>query len=466
MPKTSDENESVLDELDRTLVFAFALRVEMGREPALIKLRELAEQAREAARHHPVGLRRLGKSDQFGFAPELVSRVMNGLQTAVADQAPPAPPDLDQKWAYMPPALSGAELDLAHEDGIEYLARIAAEIVEQVDSGFPAEAKPFISAAQFEAVSRRVLANTSTASAVPIHIPSLVGLLHTNFLDRVAGRPPLAFRELLARYCESAVREHLAAVEESFVTRTIQHLLPEAGGISIPLAEHYNWASLCWLFPSARVLLDVYASLNVSQAVVDSKFKPPAGADAFKPLPAQDFLSLCRNMTPSPLRKGGTQRYFDTDRCDIRIDGRALQKHAMMAISYTEPLPDIEEATTRFGVYLLNNRRNYCRATRTRFSKEEGETLARIGGKADSLGRLPRVLLHDKSSVLGRLCSLMALEMQLDARFEGLSSKARALTIGEWLLEAGFEYSNESIRKSCEGLGRTVDIVQSHLQGL
>lgn len=466
MPRTSVEHESILDEMDRALVFAFALRDEMRREPALITLRELPEQAREAASRHPVGLLQLHKPDRFGFATQLVCRVMNGLQRAVTDQAPPKPPDLNLEWVNVQPNLSGADLDRAHEEGAEYLAHIAAEIVEQVDSGFPAEAKPFVSVAQFEAVSRRVLANMSIDSKTPIHIPSLVGLLHKNFLERVPGRQPLPFEELLTRYCKSAEQEHLAAVEMIFVTRTIQHLLPKAGGISIPLAKHYNWASLSWFLPSPSFLLDMYASLNVSQAVVDSKFKPQVGGAALKPYSANDFLSLFREMTPHPLPKGGTQRYFDTDRYDIRIDGRALQNHVVMAIPYTEPMPDIEKATTHFGVYMLNNRLKYCRATRTQFSKEEGETLARIRGKGNSLTRLTRVLLHDKSSVLGCLCALMTLEMQLDAEFAGMSSKARALTIGEWLLKAGFEYSHESIRKSCEGMERTVEIVQNHLRGL
>ncbi|WP_160310739.1 hypothetical protein, partial [Delftia tsuruhatensis] len=178
------------------------------------------------------------------------------------------------------------------------------------------------------------------------------------------------------------------------------------------------------------------------------------------------FIRNFEELIPRPLINSGRgQIYFDTDSSDIKINGFSIQKHGMMAISYAAPLTDIEYWTTRFGVFLLHARRAYCRATRGTFLNEEADALTRISAKADEMKGGNRVLLHDKSSVLAYLCALMYLEMEQDPKFSAISSKFKVITISDWLSSAGFTYSIESIRKSCEKRNAVRQRIQDYLSG-
>ena len=455
------------------MTFSFVLAGEMARGEDLMRLCKLASETRDAVRKHPLGLLELGKkSHPSYFAVGLVSRVMNGLQSAVINKMPPGLPDLSLDWIYLPPILSAEHLERFHQCGFNDLVSISDKILHQVDSAFPAEAKPYISLAQFGAVARVVLSRVSTKENLPIHIPSLVGGLHANFLDSItAGRSPIITQKeqehFVKKYCAKAELEHIEVVRNIFQVRMVQQLLAKAVDISIPLDKYYCWGALCMPAPSARELLSIYSALNRAQAVSDSKFRPKDDKKAPKPIPAKAFIRWREEMVPRPLtvaRHG--QIYFDTDRGDIKINGLSIQKHGVMTISYAAPLTNIEKLTTRFGVFLLNARHTYCRATRGTLLNEEVEALTRISAKADELDGGDRVLLHDKSSVLAHLCALMDLEMQQNPELANLSSKAKVITISDWLSSAGFTYSIESIRKSCENRNSVQERIQEYLSGL
>lgn len=472
MGRTSPTHESVINELDCAMTFSFVLAGEMARGQDLMRLRKLASETRDAVKKHPLGLLELGKkSHPSYFAVGLVSSVMNGLQSAVINKMAPELPDLSLDWIDLPPILSAEHLESFHQCGFNDLISISEKIINQVDSAFPAEAKPYISLTQFEAVARVVLARVPTKENLPIHIPSLVGGLHANFLGSItAGNSPILTQKeqehLVQNYCAKAEREHLEVVRHIFQVRMVQQLFAKAVDISIPLDKYYCWGALCIPAPSAQELLRIYSALNRAQAVSDSKFRPKDDEEAPKPIPAKAFIRWCEEMVSRPLNSRRGQIYFDTDRSDIKVNGLSIQKHGVMAISYAAPLTDIEELTTRFGVLLLNARRTYCRATRGTLLNEEVEALTRISAKADELDGGDRVLLHDKSSVLAHLCALMDLEMQNNPELANLSSKAKVITISDWLSSAGFTYSIESIRKSCEKRTAVQERIQEYLSGL
>lgn len=456
MARTSPTHESVINGLDSAMTFAFALLGEMAREHGLVRLRELAEETREAVREHSLGLLELGKkSHTSDFASGLVSSVINRLQSAVVKKKVPELPDLNSEWIDLSRILSAAHLELFHQSGFKDLVSISGKILHQVDSTFPKEAKPFISVAQFDAVGRAVLVGAPSKEKWPIHIPSLIGGLHTNFLDSItAGRSPILTQEelehLVQRYCAKVEQEYLEVIRQIFVVRMVQRLFPKAVNISIPLEKYYRWGALCKRVPSARELLLMYSALNRAQAVSDSKFRPRDDEkEEPEMLSADVFIHWCEGEIPRPLIFRWGQIFFDTDRSDIKINGLNIQKHGVMAISYAEPMPGIEELATRFGVFLLNARRAYCRATGGIFRSEEVETLKRVQKKADELSREGRALLHDKSSVLGVLCALMDLEMQQDPNFATRPNKVRIIEIHDRMRSAGFTLSCESIRKSC-----------------
>lgn len=472
MARTSPTHESVINELDRAMTFAFIVVSEMARGQDLMRLRKLANETKDEVRNHPLGLLELGKKSHPSlFAVGLVSGVMNTLQSAVIKKMAPELPDLSLEWINLPPLLSAADLEHFHHRGFTDLVSISEKILNQVDSSFPAEAKPFISLAQFDAVSRAVLPRVPTKEKLPIHIPSLVGVLHANFLNSItAGRSPSLKQEeqehFVQSYCEKSCREHFEVVKNTFQIRMVQRLFPKAVDISIPLGKYYCWGALCAPAPSARELLRIYSALNRAQTVSDSKFRPKDDEKTPKSLSSNAFIRFTEEFIPHPLNSGRGQIYFDTDRSDIKINGLSIQKHGVMAISYAAPLTDIEHWTTRFGVFLLHARRTYCRATRGTFLTEEADALMRISAKADELKGGNRVLLHDKSSVLAHLCALMDLEMQQDPEFSALSSKAKVITISDWLSSAGFTYSIESIRKSCEKRSAVQQRIQDYLSGL
>lgn len=472
MGRTSPTHESVIDELDCVMTFSFVLAGERARGEDLMRLRKLASETRDALNMHPLSLLGLGNKSHPSYSSVgLVSGVMNTLQSAVINKMAPELPDLSLDWIGFPPILSTEDLERFHQCGFNDLVSISEKILHQVDSKFPAEAKPYISLKQFEAVARRVLARSSIQENLPIHIPSLVGGLHANFLDSItAGRSPFLTQEeqehLVKKYCVKAEWEHLEVVRDIFQVNMVKKMFAKAVDISIPLDKYYCWGALCVQACSAQEFLKIYSALNRSQAVSDSKFRPKENGESEKPIPAQNFIRWSEKTVPRPRNSRRSQIYFDTDRSDIKFNGLSIQKHGVMAISYATPLTDIEELTTRFGVFLLNARRTYCRATRGKFLNEEAEALTRISAKADELDGGGRVLLHDKSSVLAHLCALMDLEMQLDPELSNLSSKAKVITISDWLSRAGFTYSMESIRKSCEKRTAVQERIQDYLSGL
>lgn len=471
MARTSPTHDSVINALDRAMTFAFIVVSEMARGQDLKRLRKLANEAQNEVRNHPLGLQELGKkSHPSRFVVGLVSGIMNTLQSAIIKKVAPEFPDLSLEWINLPRLLSAADLEDFHHRGFTDLVSISEKILSQVDSSFPAEAKQFISLAQFDAVARAVLPHVRTKEKLPIHIPSLVGGLHANFLSSItSGRSPLLKQEeqenFVQSYCENSCREHLEVVKSIFKIRMAQRLFPKAVDISIPLGKYYSWGALCAPVPSARELLGIYSELNRAQAVSDSKFRPKNDGKAKKPLLSNAFICFTEEFIPHPLDSGRGQVYFDTDRSDIKINGISIQKHGVMVTSYAAPLKDIEHLTTRFGVFLLHARRNYCRVTRGTFLDEEADALIRISAKADELKAGDRVLLHDKSSVLAHLCALMDLEMRQDTESSALSRKANAIAISDLLNSAGFTYSIESIRKSCERRNAVQQRIQDYLSG-
>lgn len=463
-------HESVINELDRAMTFSFIVINEMARGQDLMRLHKIANKTKDEVKKHPLVLLELGKKSHPSlFAVGLVSGVMNKLQSAVINKMAPELPDLSLEWINLPPILSAADLDDFHHRGFSDFVLISKKILNQVNSSFPAEAKPFISLAQFDAVARVVLPSVPIKEKLPIHIPSLVEGLHANFLNSVTtGRSPILKQEeqehFVQSYCEKARREHLEVVINTFQVRMVRKFFPNAVDISIPLGKYYCWGALCAPAPSARELLSVYSALNRAQAISDSKFRPKDYEKLPESLSPDDFIRNVEELIPRPLINSGRgQIYFDTDSSDIKINGFSIQKHGMMAISYAAPLTDIEHWTTRFGVFLLHARRAYCRATRGTFLDEEADALTRISAKADEVEGGNRVLLHDKSSVLAYLCALMYLEMEQDPNFSAISSKVKVITISDWLSSAGFTYSIESIRKSCEKRNAVRQHIQDYL---
>lgn len=472
MARTSSTHESVIDGLDRAITFAFATLDETSRSNGLERLRGLASETREAVRRHPLGLLELGKkSHPSNFALGLVSGVMNGLQSAVLNNVAPKVPDLNREWVDFPNVLSAADLGNFHYQMAGDLISISRKILHQVDSSFPVEAKQFISLAQFDAVVRVALKHMAAKEKFPIHVPSLVEILHSNFLDSISAGRLLApsqeeLESFIRSYCAKAEQQHLKVIEQEFEARMIQQLLPKAMDISIPLDKYYCWGALCLQAPSSRELLWRYAELNRGLVIKDSKFRCNDDLDAPQALSAENFTNWCELMIPRPLIFGRDQIYFNTDRSDIEINGMLIQKYGVMAISYAIPLNNVEELIVRFGVFLLNARRAYCRVTSSTFLKEEAEALKRIGTKADGLSSRGRVVLHDKSSVLAQLCALMDFEMQHNPEFAASANKAKILTIQERLSCAGFAYSTESIRKACESRRTTLKRIKEYLIAL
>ena len=362
---------------------------------------------------------------------------------------------VDAAWDGLPAGLSGLALRRIHARQGGQLVGLLAVLVDRLDSAFPSEAKPFVTREQVAAILRALQRGRSAHFKGPIHVEILGGLVHQEFLAALdRGEAPLAApgraQELAHKYVSLAESSFVEMVKAYFVETMVTKLYPRARQLRLTIDRAYSWGAL-WRQPlAARDCLDLYMGLNLSGAIRDAKCReaPVPGTG----VPGVEFICWGIAAVPRPTGpdKNETARlFFKSDDSDLRINGKLLQKHAVMVVRYDRPLHDVELALRHFRNYLAHQRKGYCVDAGEVLNAEEA-ALERLRG-ADMLNdaKVVRSVLHDKSSILGHLCALMDLEMQRDSAYAQLSKKARMLTIGQWVNEAGFAFSGESVRKSC-----------------
>lgn len=451
MGRTTAEHEHLLDRFDDLLTLVYLYESELAGNPDLGRLQALAaEVADEASLTTNAALfpdQRTKRS--------VVTQVMNGLQSACRMKAPPPVTSVDVAWDGLPAVLSGLALRRIHAGQGEQLAGLLTVLVDRLDASFPTEAKPFVTREQVAAILRALRRGRYALFAGPIQVEILSGLAHQEFLAALdRSEAPLAApgraQELARKYMGQAESSFVEMVKDFFVQTMVAKLYPRARQLRLTIDRAYPWGAL-WQQPlAARDCLDLYARLNRSGAIRDAKCRemPMPGTG----VPGTEFICWGIATVPRPAepdREEAARLFFKSDDTDLRIGGKPVQKHAVMAVRYDRPLRDVELALRYFRNYLVHQRKRYCVDAGEALSAEE-VALARLRD-ADLLNDAKEVrsVLHDKSSILGHLCSLMDLEMQRDPAYAQRSKKARMLTIGQWVHEAGFAFSGESVRKSC-----------------
>jgi len=456
--RTSAAHEHIVDILDDWLAFGYLYESELAANPDLLRLRDLAaEVTREVCLPANVEL----------FPHELARRrvvcqVMNRLQQAcrMNGTRPVAP--AGAAWDALDPHLTVRNLRQIHMAQTEQLATLLEALVERIDATFPFEAKPFVTRAQVVATLRVLLRRAPADYTGPLHVDLLVALAHQEFLaalDRAEIPLPTGrAHALVLEYVSLAERAFADMARDVFVDGIVARLRPRAHRLQFSIDRCYPWGALWRQPPGAHECLALYARLNLAGALRDVKYcgAPSVGTaaetDGFIFSGAEDFMSEGRNSIPrlaDPDDEKITRFYFTSDDTELRINNKTVQKHALMAVRYDRPLSDIKGALLAFETYLIRQRTSYCARAGEALNAEESALARRRRAELADDAKPARAVLHDKSSVLAHVCTLMELEMQRDPKYMHTPKKTRLLTIAEWIREAGFKYGSESIRKSC-----------------
>jgi hypothetical protein len=449
MGRTSREQDLIIDLLDDLMTFAFVYEGELRPGTHVPDLEALG---RSVAAH-------LEKRATFPLfkTPEerriAVFIVLNRLQQEASSPALPERKDVERAWVHSAPNLTTDSLRADH-------ARCGAALLQLVEATVgrlaadPAEARGFMTREQVRGTLLATLPAVPACAACPIHLQSLVVLVHQNFLEAFggpSGRVARNWRDVVNQYMDLALRALEERAKQVVIDGLVLKHLPAARKLKIGIGRFYSWATV-WDRPVAgEDLLVAYASLNASGALRDKKFrnKPEHGAE---PSLGFEFIRSWAARRPCLLPQFGgsaARIFFNTDDVDIRIEGRAIQKHALMAMRYDEPLGELNEVVGRFRTYLLSQRRKYCAASRQPLQVEEHAAIQRRTQEAMVGRKTNRSLLHDKSSVLSHLCVLLWVQRQRNLQYEGKSAKAHHRSILEMVQDAGFEFSYESVRKAC-----------------
>lgn len=451
MGRTTAEHERLLDLFDDLLVHVYLYESELAGNPDLRRLQALAaEVADEASYATNAALFPNQRTKRYA-----VIRVMNGLQSACRLKAPPPVTAVDVAWEGLPTVLSGLTLRRIHAGQGDQLADLLTVLVDRLNAAFPPEAKPFVTRKQVAAILRALRRGRNAHFDGPIQVEILGGLAHQEFLAALdRGEAPLAAsgraQELAREYMRQAESSFVELVKTFFVESMVTKLYPRARQLRLAIDRAYPWGAL-WQQPlAARDCLDLYARLNLSGAIRDAKFRKKAVPGAG--VPGEQFISWGINKIPRPAepdREETARLFFKSDDTDLRIGGKPVQKHAVMAVRYDRPLRDVEFALRNFRNYLVHERQRYCVVAGEALNKEE-IALARLqDGDLLNDAKAARRVLHDKSSMLGHLCALKDLEMQRDPAYAQQLKKERMADIEDWVKEAGFTFSGHSVRKSC-----------------
>ena len=452
MGRTTAEHERVIDALDDLITFCYAYEGEIGAKDDLGRLQALAAEVYSSLKQKPTLSRLLQQREK----ESIVVSVMNGLQAAIRNKAPPEEVDFGLAWANKPSVFTGLFLNKVHIEQDSDILQFVTDVLGRLNTAFPPEAKQFITLQQVTATVRAMLRIKQETFAAPIHVDTLSGLLHQYFLMGLtlsdpASAGPLRWQKMTQKYMEQAAGKLVEMVEAAFVTAMIRELFPSAQKLHISIDRYYPWGAL-WKLPMAgKDLLDLYTRLNLSGAVADKKFKRQS-VESTKSAPAAKFIRWvadnCPRATESS-RATANQIYFDTDRVDIRIDGKPIQKHAVMAIRYDKPLRSVENYLKHFGAYLQTHRQRHCANGQEPRSNDEFAMAQQLAVDAISQRKATRTVLHDKSSVLGHICALTYLQMNRDPDYADLLNKQKIPTIEKLVETAGFEFKVDSIRKAC-----------------
>ncbi|WKN21102.1 hypothetical protein [Azotobacter vinelandii] len=465
MGRTTAEHERVIDVLDDLVAFGYAYEGESVANGHLGRLKALADEVISELRKGPNVVTFLEPHEQ----EYAIIGVMNRLKAAICDDALPEEVDFNRAWANKPSVLTGHFLQKVHTEQASGLRKLVAAVIDRLDTAFPPEAKQFITREQVKASVLAMMQNMPSFT-VPIHVDTLAGLLHQHFLMVLeVDEPPLGnprrWQAMTEEYMRQAEGKLLEMVKEAFVTSMVRQLFSRAKDLHISIDRYYPWGAL-WKEPmQGEELLHLYARLNLSGAVVDAKFKQDTAERSDAGVPAGEFIRWGAAKCPRAIKSSRVpyQIYFNTDDVDICIDGKVIQKHAVMSIRYDKPLQDVEKHLRHFGMYLLTQRKRHCANGQEPLSAEEDAMARRI--EVDIVGRrkASRAVLHDKSSLLGHICALISLQLQRNPLYAGKMKKVQMLEIHDLVRKAGFKYGEESIRKACDKQDKVMEELRLHL---
>jgi hypothetical protein len=451
--RTTAEHERVIDALDDLITFCYAYEGEISAKGDLGRLQALAAEV-----HHSLAKNlNIYRLLQPREKESIIISVMNGLQSAIHNKATPEEVDFGLAWANKPSVLTVLFLSKVHNEQFSDILQFMTDVLGRLNTSFPPEAKQFITLQQVMATVQAMLRIKQESFAAPIHVDTLSGLLHQYFLMELtlsdpASADPRRWQKMTQKYMEQAAGKLVEMVEAAFVTAMIRKLFPSAQKLHISIDRYYPWGAL-WKLPMAgKDLLDLYAGLNLSGAVADKKFNCQSVESTKNSVPAAEFfrwvVDNCPRATESS-RATANQIYLDTDRVDIRIDGKSIQKYAVMAIRYDKPLRSVEKYLMHFGVYLHTQRQRHCANGQEPRSNDEFAMAQQLAVDAISQRKATRTVLHDKSSVLGHICALTYLQMNRDPHYADALNKVRIPDIVKLVKTAGFEFTEDSIRKAC-----------------
>lgn len=468
--RTTEEHESLLRHLDNLLVLGYLYESERTRNPDLEQLKNLATEIAYEARVST-------NASMFRSDIEMrqvICGVMNVLQSACQKGNLAPVTAVDSAWDGLPAVLGSPELWRIHAEHQEDLAKVFVTLLSRLDTMFSSEVKPSVTRELVAAIFRALRHEGCIDFVGPIQVEVLSTLAHQELLAALnRHQKPLAkpghVQMLVTEYARQANQSFQRMVEFVFIQNTVAKLYPRARRLHLLIDRAYPWGGL-WREPvSGRELLDLYARLNRSGAIRNSKYKPTKPPNDDTPgLSLEEFSRFAINVVSHPKdidHSDPVRQFFNSDDVDLHIDGNLVQKHAVMAICYSQPLSDVERAVRLFRNYLLFQRKSYCTNAGEALSFSEAALDRRLQREILGEAKSGRAIVQDMSSVLGLLCALIYLQMQRNPDYVGVLVKTQMLTIEEWVKAAGFEYTTEAIRKACARIPAVIEALRARFVG-
>lgn len=461
--RTTDEHESLLGHLDNLLILGYLYESERTRNPDLEQLQNLVmEIAREASASVNASMFRGDKAMR-----QIICEVMNVLQSACQKKDSALITAVDAAWDGLPAVQGSPELWRIHAEHQEDLANVFVTLLSRLNTTFSAEVKPFVTRELVAAMLRALRREGCIDFVGPIQVEVLSTLAHQEFLatlnrDQTPLAKPGGVQTLVTEYVRQANRSFQQMVKSFFIQNTVAKLYPRARRLHLVIDRAYPWGGL-WREPvSGHHLLVLYARLNRSGAIRNSKYKPPS--DDAPGLSFEEFSAWAINTVSRPKdidQEAPVRQFFKSDDVDLHIDGNLVQKHAVMAIRYDQPLPDVERAVRQFRNYLLSQRKAYCNNAEGGLTVSEAALDRRLQREKLGEDKSGRAVVQDMSSVLGHLCALMYLQMQRNPEYVEMLKKTQMLTIEGWVKAVGFEYTTEAIRKACARVPAEIEALRA-----
>lgn len=428
MPRTRDEHHIVLSHFDNFFVFGYLYESERQRNPDLETLRGFAAEI-DAKADQSINAATLTDPERLRG---LICRVMNVLQRACKANNPEIDGPVDASWDGLPDKFASEDLWRLHSEHRNELIHMFETVLSRLSFTFSEDLRPYVTPELVAATFRELRREGQIRYAGPVPVNVLSAIAHQAFVAGLTTSQaplgsPMRVDQMVDTYVKQANQSFQHLVTSGFVYEMVKDLFPRARRLNISLDRIYPWGAL-WEAPYyAHSLLVIYSDLITSGIIKNSKHSPK---DKTGEAPRDDLFEAfdywAVNTLPEPRIPSSDpipKTCFHTDDTDILIDGNFLQHHAVLAIRYDQPLPDVERAMRGFRNVLLAQRNRYCANAGVGLTSDETKLSNRPRQEIIPINKTNRRLVQDVSAITGHMCAMIHIEKMRETLRDELPKK-------------------------------------------